>query len=306
MMPGDLGNEVGGSNLETSILRTLAYSDLFDYPLTAREIHRYLVGYAASFESVEEALFRPGLLRERTDGATPLWFLSGRGQIVEVRREREAHSQALWPWAWRYGHQIATRPFIRLVAVTGSLAMNNVSHARDDIDLLLVARTGRVWLARALTLLSVHLAYRLGITLCPNYVLAEDHLRLAEANFFTAHELAQVVPLYGLRVYRSLFDHNSWVRHYLPNAAPRNVVEDDAWPKTRVGQRVLETALGGPLGEALERWERERKIDRLRREAAQRGGLESQFNADLCKGHIDSHSAVISQRYAERLKAYGI
>jgi hypothetical protein len=302
----DLADEVGRYSLETSILRTLVYADLFDYPLTAREIHRYLAGYAASPESVEDALFRPGLLCERSDGATPFWFLSGRSQIVEVRREREAQSHALWPWAWRYGRQIATRPFIRLVAVTGSLAMNNVSHARDDIDLLLVARTGRVWLARAVTLLSVHLAYRFGITLCPNYVLAEDHLRLTEANFFTAHELAQVVPLYGLRVYRSLFDHNSWVGTYLPNAAPRNGVEKDAGRETRVGQRVLEAALGGPLGEALERWERQRKIDRLCREAAQRGGLESQFTADLCKGHIDSHSAVISQRYAERLKAYGI
>jgi hypothetical protein len=304
--PDDLGDAVGRANLETSILRTLVYADLFDYPLTAREIHRYLVGYAASPESVEDALFRPGLLRERTDEATPLWFLSGRSQIVEVRREREAQSHALWPWAWRYGRQIATRPFIRLVAVTGSLAVNNVSHSRDDIDLLLVARTGRVWLARALTLLSVHLAYRLGITLCPNYVLSEDHLRLEEANFFTAHELAQVVPLYGLGVYRSLFDHNSWITHYLPNAAPRNGAEEGAWRETRVGQRVLEVALGGPIGETLERWERQRKIDRLRREAAQRGGLESQFSADLCKGHIDSHAAVISQRYAERLKEYGI
>ena len=39
-----------------AVLHTVAYSDIFDYPLTAPEVHRYLTGVRASFEEVAQAL----------------------------------------------------------------------------------------------------------------------------------------------------------------------------------------------------------------------------------------------------------
>ncbi|MBI2331068.1 MAG: hypothetical protein HYU84_02650, partial [Chloroflexi bacterium] len=38
------------SSLERAILETLAYSDVFDYPLTLDELHRYLTYPAAKDE----------------------------------------------------------------------------------------------------------------------------------------------------------------------------------------------------------------------------------------------------------------
>src|SRR2546422_753264 len=83
-------------------------------------------------------------------------------------------------------------PFVRLVAVTGALAMNN-ARAGDDIDLFILAQPGRLWLCRLLVLGVVKLAARRGHTLCPNFLLSTGRLRLSERNLFTAHEVVQMV-----------------------------------------------------------------------------------------------------------------
>jgi hypothetical protein len=288
-----------------AILHTVIYADLFDYPLTAQQIHRYLTGYTAPLAIVEEHLASDVWLSERLDSIPPFWFLAGRGHLVRLRQEREAYSRNLWSAAWRYGHLMATLPFVRMTAVTGSLAMNNAASAQDDMDFLIVTRQGRVWLARGLVLLVVHLARRLGVEICPNYVMAEQHLRLGEPNLFTAHELAQLVPLHGRSTYLRLVESNAWLSHYLPNCSPQQVGSGETGRMARYGQRLMEFPLGGRLGDALEGWERERKIPRLRRIAAERGGTGATYTPDLCKGHVDDHESTIRERYVQRLAILG-
>jgi hypothetical protein len=289
-----------------AILYTLVYADLFDYPLRVDEIHRYLTGYAASLAAVEEHLHRHGRLAEQLGSEDPYWFLAGREHLVGLRRQRETYSRALWRQAERYGRLMAALPFVRMVAVTGSLAMNNASGPDDDIDFLIVAAEHRVWLARGLAILIVHLAGRRGLELCPNYVVAEHHLALGEPSLFTAHEMAQLVPICGQQVYHRLLARNAWMATFLPNASPRPAMGRGRGGPRRLGQNLLEAALGGRLGDGLERWERERKIPRLRQIANERGAEGAVYTPDLCKGHADDHAAGIYQRYLARLAAQGL
>jgi hypothetical protein len=293
-------------DIAEAILYTLAYADLFDYPLKTREIHRYLTGYRAPLATVEEQLTRNSQLGQHLASESSFWFLAGRGHLVGLRREREAFSQALWPEARRYSRLIAAVPFVRMVSVTGSLAMNNVNSPEDDIDLLLVTARDRVWLARGLAILVVHLARRFGVEVCPNYVISEQRLKLAELNLFTAHELAQLVPICGLDTYHRLLESNAWFGRYLPNASPRQDGVHEAGLTAHCGHRLLESVLGGRLGYALEQWERERKIPRLVQEAAQLGGTGTIYAPDLCKGHADDHGTEVVQRFAAKLGALGV
>jgi hypothetical protein len=289
-----------------AILHAIIYADLFDYPLTVEEIHRYLPAHCTPLAAVQEELTTNQQLGERLSSSPPYWFLVGRDHLVEVRREREAFSQDLWPLAWHHAHSMAAMPFIRLVALTGSLTMNNVTSAGDDVDFLIVAQRGRVWLARALVISVVHLAQRAGLELCPNYVIAHHTLQLGEPSLFTAHELAQIVPLYGRSTYQQLLDHNRWTVHFLPNASPRPDTARDLSPQALRRQRILERLLAGRLGDALERWERDRKIPRLRLIAQQQGSANALYTPDLCKGHVNDHASDIRQRYAEQLRAEGM
>ncbi len=290
-------------NVGDAILHTVVYADLFDYPLRTEEIHRYLTGYAAPLSLVEEHLARNGRLAQHLASASRFWFLAGREHLVDLRLQREAFSRGLWPEARRYGRLIATMPFVRLVSITGSLAMHNVSHPRDDIDLLIVTAENRVWLGRGLVILIVHLARRFGIELCPNYVMAEQHLQLGEPSLFIAHELTQLLPLHGLDVYHRLLEGNAWIADYLPNASPRRSEIGQIGPLAGRGQEAMEALMGGRLGDSIERWERERKIPLLRQIAIERGGTGTTYTAELCKGHIHDHAAAVYNRYTAQLAA---
>lgn len=286
------------TSLEQAIWRTVAYVDLFDYPLTAVEIHRYLDGVAATLTEVTKALAGSPALADCLSHKDGFFCLQQREEIVDIRQERRRRAQRLWPEAVRYGRILAQLPFVRLVAVTGSLAMNNVGDDAD-IDYFVVTKNGRLWLARALVIAVVRLAARRGIDLCPNYFVAESALSLPERNVYTAREIVQMVPLFGHPVYLKLRRHNGWVSRFLPNAAGPPLVqipepEPALWP-----QAVAELPLRTPLGGWLEHWERARKIEKLR--SQQNGSSESCFTAVICKGHFQAHQQRTLTAYQHRL-----
>ena len=250
------------TTLEQAILRTVAYVDLFDYPLTAVEIHRYLDGIAATQSEVAKTLAgSPGLATQlvHKDG---FFCLPERECLVDVRRKRKQRAQQLWPEAIRYGRLIAQLPFVKMVAVTGSLAMNNVAEDAD-IDYFIVTENGRLWLTRALVIGIVRLAARRGVVLCPNYFVSQSALALPEKNLYTAREIVQMIPLFGQETYQKLREQNCWVAYFMPNAtgvppSTLNEVEPTHWLQT-----LLEWPLRTPLGNWLENWEQARKITKL-------------------------------------------
>jgi hypothetical protein len=297
---------VDSRDLDEAILCTMVYADLFDYPLTDVEIHRYLIGCPVSASAVEDRLTHLDGLQKRVGFISPYWFLNGREQLVRLRQEREAFAKELWPAARRYGRQIAAIPFVRMVALTGALAMNNATSLHDDIDYLIITQNGRVWLARGLIALLVRLVQRRGVTLCPNYILSEPTLELGEPSLFTAHELVQMVLLHGSRPYQRLLDSNAWVANFLPNASPGRPEHTAEGLIATLGRRSSEALLGGRLGDALEHWERERKIPRLRLEAVRQGASGAIFTPDQCKGHMADHAAIVSRQYTALLSEQGL
>jgi hypothetical protein len=286
-------------SLERAIVEAVAYADVFDYPLTADEVHRYLGGVAASRAGVRSALANGRLVPRLLSHTGRYYTLPGREEVVETRRQRARVSEAYWRRAVHYGRFMAGLPFVRLVAVTGALAMDNV--ADDDVDYMIVTEPGRLWLCRALVVAVVRWARLSGITLCPNYFLSENALVLNERNLFTAHEVAQMVPLAGWDTYATFRRLNRWTDRFLPNAGgpPRRVAM--ASPRGVSVRRLAEGALRSRLGGRLERWEMDRKIRKLTRRGADH--IESGFGVDWCKGHFGDHGQRTLARYHERLHA---
>jgi hypothetical protein len=215
-----------------------------------------------------------------------------------MRQARAASAGAYWREALRYGRAIANLPFVRMVAVTGALAMDNMADA--DIDYLIVTEPGRLWLSRALIVGLVRLADVRGVELCPNYFLSEDALGLGEHNLFTAHEVTQMVPVAGAAMYERMRELNRWTYAFLPNAvgAPRSVtcVEPGRSRTCRMLERTLRSRLCSPI----ERWEMRRKVRKLGARAD--GHVEAVFGPKWCKGHFGDHGQLTLARYAERLR----
>lgn len=299
----------GVAALDQAVLRTVAYSDVFDYPLRVSEVHRYLHGVPATLDQTAAALARGA----RADGALSrrdgYYMLRGREALVETRRERAARAERLWPEAVRYGRLLAGLPFVRLVAVTGSLAWDNAP-ANADIDYLIVTEPGRLWMCRWLVGALVRVARLDGVPLCPNYVVSTRALRLTEQNLYGAYELARATPIIGRSLGRRLRRANAWVTAFLPNALdlPRPPDVPGAAPRSRSRlvsrlKRLGERALRARLASALEHYEMRYRIQkRLRQYGTPQ---EAAYGRDWYKGHSNGHRQRALDAFAERLRHLG-
>lgn len=310
--PVSVCRPVPSSRLEQSILETFIYADIFNFPLTPDEVVRYLTVPAASEEvqRVLDACAADGALERTRD----FYALPGRSELIPLRERRERVAQQKWARARRYVHWLALLPFVRMVAITGTLAVNN-AEAKDDIDLFVVSEPDRLWLCRALVIAVVRLARLGGDELCPNYFVSQRQLVFDDRTYFSAREVAQMVPLYGLETYCQVRQRNAWVEDFLPQADdPPALRHAGPAPDTapiqpgaleRGVKKAVEWSLHGRLGAALNQREMQRKVRQLNREAFRRGGS-VEFTADVCKGHFDHHDNWILRRYRERLAHYGL
>jgi hypothetical protein len=309
-LPGFYSQPSSSLPIEQAVVRSVAYGDVFEYPLRAPEVHRYLHGVSATPEATADALARrssPGGALTCRDG---FYTLPGRADLVDLRRRRTAHARALWPKALKYGRLIAELPFVRMVAVTGSLAWDNVD-AGADVDYLIVTEPDRLWVTRWLVAALGRVAGREGVSLCPNYMVSERALLLAERNLYGAYELVRMVPIAGLDLHRRLFDANPWALSHLPNATepalpPLSHVPDaPPWPTRALVEvaRLGEKTLRSPLGTALERIEMTYRIRKRTKLGIEQG--ETSYGVDWYKAHTSAHRHRALAAFSDRLRDLG-
>ncbi len=304
-------------SLERAILEALTYSDIFEYPLTLDELHRYLPARAQADELAVALVSLNGQVKQRNE----FYFLAGRDEIVEIRKRREARSQKLVSIALRYGRILGALPFIRMVALTGSLAVFNVSK-KADFDYMLVTAKGRVWTARAFALLFNRLVRPFGHTICPNLIVSETALEWPLHDLYSARELFQMIPITGLDVYREVMEVNGWAEEILPNASMSlrgaNVASDEAIsnlmteiPSSKgiassdfaslhsILLAITEWVLRSKLGDRFEHWEMTRKIARFSKQPG--FGEETIFTTEVCQGNFHHHRKWTHEIYQQRL-----
>jgi hypothetical protein len=285
--------------LEAAILRTLLYADVFHFPLTRSELHTYLIhDTPVTPAELEAALHSPHLYSLLCESEGYITFLDT-PQHITRRLEREALAQALLPLATDYGRWLAALPFVRVVVLTGALAARNPAHAQDDFDYMLIVKPGRVWLARAFSIILVRLERWRGIALCPNYVLSESDLEQQRQDLYIARELAQMKPLFGDA--SSFYRANTWAAATLPHL--QALPHDEGLPMPS-WKRIGEWLLSGRIGDALEQWEYRRKSKRFQQQIESTNA--ARIDNQQVKGHFQDHGAPILQQYEERLKKFGL
>ncbi len=285
--------------LEQAVLETVAYSDVFDYPLRVEEIHRYLP-LCMSLDELTAALEQGIAGLDHTRG---YYFLKGRDTLVSVRSAREGTSRPALQRAVLFGRLLGGLPFVRMVALTGSLALLNADES-GDLDYMLVARPGRVWTARGFAVLLGRLTARLGSVLCPNLIVSEHALAWGQRDLYSARELCQMVPITGASTYKRLRHINDWTEPLLPNAWGPPSLAGFIPEGRRFLQAAEELPLRGSLGGRIESWEMGRKISRLSRQPG--AGVETRFDAEVCQGNFQHHGAQTRQALRERLAQLGI
>lgn len=212
--------------MEKAVLKTIIYSDIFDYPLKINEIHKWLVGKKVTLRQVEKMLIR--LNKESgIKNYGQYYFLRKRDRLAAKRRHREKQSKTYFRKAKILSQVLKLIPWIKLVGVSGGLAMGNADW-KDDIDLFIVTSKNRLWISRLLTLgllsltgqrrKKVDSGKRIAGKLCVNILLEEDKLEQKNKDIFVAHEVLQMRPLwYRAGIYSKFLEDNSWAFKFLPN-----------------------------------------------------------------------------------------
>lgn len=183
-----------------------------------------MIGKRATLQQVEKVLRRKNL-QSRIKQQGGYYFLKGRKGLVKKRLEREKNSAKLMRQAVLVAGVLKAVPTIKLVGVSGNLAMENAT-SKDDIDFFIITQKGKLWISRMAVLLILNcmgkrrdrLDKNPAGKICVNLLLEEDQLFQENRDLYTAHEVLQMKVLWQRdNIYSQFLEENEWAFTFLPN-----------------------------------------------------------------------------------------
>src|SRR5688572_20817381 len=207
--------------VDEQIIRTLLYYDIFNYPLTSKEIFQFLGTKHQDESSLKTSL--QGLCeRQIIYRFQNLYGLKNSSSLAERRLKGNNEAEKYLQLAKKKGNFISKFPFVRAVLASGSLSKGYMDE-NSDLDFFIITEPNRLWIARTLLVMYKRIfLFNSHKYFCVNYFVDEKHLEIEEKNLFTATELATVIPLYGSKQYESLQQENVWLKIFFPNYSQRS------------------------------------------------------------------------------------
>jgi len=225
-------------DLQKNILTTIAYYDVMKYPMTAFEVWKYLTAISSA---TADPISNEGMnnknscslldvmqelesekLKNIIEEYNGFYFLKGRKDLVEQRLERNKIANQKLKKLLKTVKWLRYAPFVRMLAVTGSLAMKN-AEVRSDLDLLVVLKHGRIFTGRLWVTLIAHLlgkrrhGNKINNRICLNYFITDQSLEISPKDLFSASEYSFIRPIFGWHNFQEFQKQNEWLKKYKPN-----------------------------------------------------------------------------------------
>lgn len=254
--------------LQESIIDTLAFFAIFDWPLTATEVYDRLwdapVAAGPSEVIAElERLAQSGIL---TSGG-------GYFALKDITAARERRRGAHWlvahklTRARRALRYAAWVPFMRAVFICNTVAFG-WPRAQSDIDVFVVVRSNRLWIARLLLTLAIQVSgYRrhgkyVADRVCLSFYITDNVLDLSavrrgEDDVLLTYWSTFLHPLYDPENLAAVIrEKNTWAVRRVPHA-PLDTLMHPYVPHFRVTTKfknILQIILSGSFGSILNKW----------------------------------------------------
>ena len=207
--------------LKTEILKTLAYSNIFKYPLSFCQLGTYLgceCNYREFVKALRELEKYKKISQKTGKYYTPCEHVENwHRKLEETKRRTERARKIVEP--------LEKIPWLKLLALTGPLAAAN-PQKNGDIDVFIVAQRRRLWVTRLFVVLYLKALgkYRTDKSsidkVCPNLLVAEDNLlwENKKQNLYIASEIIRMQPLINREnTYERFLAANKWVNEFFPN-----------------------------------------------------------------------------------------
>jgi hypothetical protein len=249
--------------LRPSILKVIAYFDIFNYPLSTEDILHFLDTESSEHDVRKEleALVNDGCVY-RTG---PYYSLQNDPSLSNRRNDNRRRADDMLPIAVKGARLLYQFPFVRAVFISGSLS-KRCADEKADIDYFIVTSANRLWIARTCMHLFKKLTYLRGHQhrYCMNYYVDEEALEIKEKNIFTATELMTLIAASGNGGVISFFKANEWTTRFYPQYRHKNR-ESLGTPRSSLLKRVCEKLLDNRLGDRLDDYLRNITADRWKK-----------------------------------------
>ena len=206
---------------------SVLYHNIFEYPLSSDDLIKWITSKKAVI-GVKDSLN----IKDKNGH----YYLEGQEKLIYKQALRKKISSKKMNIAKKSAKLLSYIPGILMVGVTGSLAMEN-SASESDIDLMVITKKDSLWTTRLLSYLVLSTKYfalrrpfdrNQKDKLCLNMWLDERDLiwKTTDRNLYTAHEIAQVIPLVNKdKTYEKFLGCNRWILDFWPNAVKRMYME---------------------------------------------------------------------------------
>lgn len=301
--------ETNMEGLKKEVIKALLYFDIFSFPLRPEEVHRFC-GVKSEQEEVKAIL--NVLTEERRAWEFQGYFMAQpREEWVAKRQENFETSSAMMKSARRNARLISRFPFVRTVAISGSLSKYSADeHA--DIDYFIIACSGRLWICRSLLHLFKKLTFLFGKQhdFCMNYFLDEEELELKDKNYYTAMESITVIPMFGASAQRAFYDANDWVQAYFPNYNPLHKLNGAVMEEHSRFKYWIERLFAGKWANGFNQALRRFTVWWWRHKLKLYGFPMQYFNHDFratrgeSKNHPNDHQRYILAAFQQRIQAH--
>jgi hypothetical protein len=240
-----------------SIISTIAFYDAVGKaPLTKVELYKYLIyqdeASPISFGDFIELLDREWeTLKPAISHCRGFYYLLANKNGYARRIETGKTAIQKWLIACRVIRLISFLPYVRMVAITGSVALHT-THQGSDIDVLIVAKRGHIWTTRLLVSLLTHVlgkrrhGTRIKDRICLNHYISDKETVLRPDNIFSRHICSTCVPVWRQKSYIPPFLQRVAAHYYTvgdklgPLYSVRNFFE---WVLTKTVAYALERTL---------------------------------------------------------------
>ncbi len=213
--------------LSKSILKTVCYYDVLNYPLTLFEIWKYLIGdkktTRCSLSLIKEELNSNNNLKAFIKSKDGFYFLKGREKLVTSRIRSDKIAVTKIKRLRSLIYILRMSPFVRAIFVTGRLAMKNAQYG-SDWDVLVVLKKGRIWIGRTFITILSHLLFKrrhhkkIKDRICLNYFVTTESLEIRNKDLFSAGEYFACIPIFDTNNFFKKFQlKNGWIKNYKAN-----------------------------------------------------------------------------------------
>jgi len=257
------------SEINDNILATLAYFDLFNYPLTSGEIYLFLKNrydqedyqFAIKYLVANRSIYQFGIF----------YTLKNDHSLIVRRRDGNNKAADMIKVASKISDWLIHFPYVRGIAISGSLS-KNFADENSDIDLFIITAPNRLWIARTLMHAFKKLTFLFNKQdyFCMNYYIDEERLEIVEKTLYTAIEIVTLIPLQGDAQFERFYSANAWTREYLPNKIMR--VSSAKPMKSATVKLAFEFLLNNKAGDMLDsflmkitagRWHKKTELKKL-------------------------------------------